>query len=66
VIAALQPLGFDVEVFPHNQTVGAEALDGDFGRASLKMRVGQILSGIDPNSKAAALSLMCRAVRTAI
>jgi len=46
--------------------VGAEALDGDFGRASLKMRVGQILSGIDPNSKAAALSLMCRAVRTAI
>jgi SAM-dependent methyltransferase len=66
VIATLQPLGFDVEIFPHNQTVGAEALEGHFGKASLKMRVGQMLSGINPNSKAAALSLMCRAVRPAI
>jgi SAM-dependent methyltransferase len=66
VIATLRPLGFDVEVFPHNQTVGAEALEGHLGTASLKMRIGQILSGIDPSSEAAALSLMCRAVRTAV
>jgi SAM-dependent methyltransferase len=65
VIATLRPLGLDVEIFPHNQTVGAEALEGRLGTASLKIRVGQILSGINPNSKAAALSLMCRAARAA-
>jgi SAM-dependent methyltransferase len=64
VMSTLEPLGFGVEIFPHNQTVGAEALEGVLGTASLKLRIGQFLSGINPNSEAAALSLMCRAVRT--
>jgi SAM-dependent methyltransferase len=61
--STLHPLGFTTEIFPHNHTVGAEALAGQIGTASLKLRVGQRLSGIDPESEAAALSLMCRAVR---
>lgn len=33
-------------------------------RAKAKLRWGQRLSGIDPDSRAGALSLMCVAVRT--
>lgn len=66
VTSTLEPLGFGVEIFPHNQTVGSEALEGHLGTASLKIRIGQMLSGINPNSEAAALSLLCRAVRTTI
>jgi SAM-dependent methyltransferase len=60
----LVPLGFDVRLFPHNHTVGAEALDGVPGRAPLKMRVVQRLSGINPNTDAGALSLLCVARRS--
>jgi SAM-dependent methyltransferase len=59
----LIPRGFSVELFPHNHELGAEVLNGQIGRASLKLRVGQLLSGINPNSSTAALSLMCRASR---
>jgi SAM-dependent methyltransferase len=55
----LEPLGFDVQVFPHNHFVGAEVLSGNPGRAPLKWRVGQRLSGLDPQSDKAALSMMC-------
>jgi SAM-dependent methyltransferase len=66
LLSTLHPLGFTAEIFPHNQTVGAEALKGQLGKASLKLRIGQILSGIDPKSEAAALSLMCRAIRSSV
>jgi ubiquinone/menaquinone biosynthesis C-methylase UbiE len=61
----LEPQGFAVQLYPHNHTVGAEALKGNYGRPFWKYRVAQILSGIDPKSPEAALSLMCVATRTA-
>jgi hypothetical protein len=59
----LEPLGFDVRLYPHNHMVGAEALDGVRGRAPLKMRLVQRLSGINPDTDAGALSLLCVARR---
>ena len=59
----LDPLNFDVKLYPHNNSAGAEALESVMGRSKLKYRVGQILSGIDPNSTEGALSLMCIEVR---
>jgi SAM-dependent methyltransferase len=57
----LCPLGFEVEIFPHNHNLGAEVLGGDIGRSERKFRIAQRLSGLNPNSPAAALSLLCRA-----
>ncbi|WP_017317448.1 class I SAM-dependent methyltransferase [Mastigocladopsis repens] len=59
----LEPLGFNVKVYPHNHTVGAEVLQGNYGRSQIKYRLSQSLSGINPNSPEAALSLMCVARR---
>lgn len=59
----LEPLGFSVKVYPHNHTLGAEVLQGNYGRSQLKYRFGHWLSGINPNSPEAALSLMCIARR---
>lgn len=61
----LEPLGFSVKVYPHNHTVGAEVLQGNYGRSQMKYRFSQWLSGINPNSPEAALSLMCVARRNA-
>lgn len=61
----LEPLGFTVKLYPHNHTVGAEVLQGNYGRAAWKYRFEQRLSGIKPDSPEAALSLMCIATRTA-
>ena len=62
----LEPLGFSVKIYPHNQTVGAEALQGNYGTPPhWRYRLGQRLSGIDPNSPEAALSLLCVATRKA-
>ncbi len=58
---ALRPLGFDVEIFPHNHGLGSEALSRCWGKSEFKYRLGQRLSSINPNSAEAALSLMCRA-----
>lgn len=56
----LRPLGFTVDLYPHNNTAGAEVLKGNPGRPPhWRYGVGQRLSGIDPNSPEAALSLMC-------
>jgi SAM-dependent methyltransferase len=55
----LEPMGFDVKLYPHNHLVGREILDGAKGRAKLKMRMAQRLSGIDPDSDNGALSLLC-------
>ncbi|WYL96925.1 MAG: class I SAM-dependent methyltransferase [Gloeotrichia echinulata IR180] len=59
----LEPLGFTVKVYPHNHSVGAEVLQGNYGRAEFKYRLGQWLSGLNPNSPAGGLSLMCIARR---
>lgn len=62
---ALKPLGFSVAVFPHNHTLGAEIFDGQIGKAEFKYRLGNILSGRNPNNKKSALSLMCIAIKNA-
>jgi len=61
----LEPLGFTVKVYPHNHTLGAEVLQGIYGQSEIKYRVSQWLSGINPNSPEAALSLICVARRKA-
>ncbi|MEJ5961889.1 class I SAM-dependent methyltransferase [Pedobacter immunditicola] len=55
----LKPMGFKVNVFPHNHELGAEVLQGNLGRASFKYRMGNLLSGRNPNADSSALSLMC-------
>jgi SAM-dependent methyltransferase len=57
--SVLEPLDFDVRLYPHNNSVGAEAFKSMRGRAPFKYRFGQLLSGIDPDSAEGALSLMC-------
>jgi SAM-dependent methyltransferase len=59
----LEPLGFDVDTYPHNQTVGAEALHGAMGRAPWRIRLAQRLSGVDPTCPTGAITLMCCAER---
>jgi len=60
----LIPLGFQVNLYPHNHTVGAEALLGQVGSPPhWRYRLGQRLSGLNPNTPEAALSLMCVASR---
>jgi ubiquinone/menaquinone biosynthesis C-methylase UbiE len=55
----LKPLGFTVELYPHNHKVGAAALQGDYGSSFWRCRMAQRLSAINPDSAEAALSLMC-------
>ena len=59
----LQPLGFKGKVYPHNHTVGARVLEGEYGRSEIKYRLSQWLSGINYKSPEASLSLMCIARR---
>ncbi|NJR65808.1 MAG: class I SAM-dependent methyltransferase [Leptolyngbyaceae cyanobacterium CRU_2_3] len=60
----LEPMGFEVQVCPHNNMIGADALKGIAGNPPhWRYRVGQWLSGINPYASEAALSLMCIAVR---
>lgn len=57
---SLQSLGFEVNLYPHNHTVGANALQHELGiPPHWRYRLGQRLSGINPHSSEAALSLMC-------
>ncbi len=63
--STLEPLGFDVQLYPHSHFVGREVLTGQIGRPPLKIRLAQRLSGIDPASPEAALSLLCVARRRA-
>ena len=61
----LEPLGFTIKLYPHNNTVGAEVLEGDRGQPPhWRYRLNQRLSGIDPNTPEASLSLMCVAIRS--
>ncbi|MBW4450011.1 MAG: class I SAM-dependent methyltransferase [Spirirestis rafaelensis WJT71-NPBG6] len=59
----LEPLGFTIKLYPHNHTVGAQVLQGKYGRSEKKYRYSQWLSAINANSPEAALSLMCVARR---
>lgn len=61
----LEPSGFKVSIFPHNHTVGAEVLQGKKGKADFKYRLGNILSGRNPNADDSALTLMCVAKKAA-
>lgn len=63
----LEPMGFEVKVYPHNNMIGADALKGICGNPPhWRYRLGQFLSGINPYSSEAALSLMCVAVRKSL
>ncbi|MBF2066446.1 MAG: class I SAM-dependent methyltransferase [Calothrix sp. C42_A2020_038] len=55
----LEPLGFIVQIYPHNHVVGEKALQGDCGKSFTKCRLAQQLSNINPDTPEAALSLMC-------
>jgi SAM-dependent methyltransferase len=59
----LEPLGFEVKLFPHNHDLGSEVLAGKIGKMSWKRRLAQRLSGINPDTPAAAQSIMCVAKR---
>ncbi len=59
----LEPLGFNVKVYPHNHDLGVEVLDGKIGRMPWTRRLSQRLSGINPDSPEAAQSIMCIAKR---
>jgi SAM-dependent methyltransferase len=59
----LTPLGFEFRLFPHNHTVGAAVLDGEWGRASRLIRWAQRLSGLNPDVRESAQSVMCVARR---
>jgi SAM-dependent methyltransferase len=61
----LEPRGFRVELYPHNHQIGAEVLQGQLGRSDRKFRIAQWLSGMNPNSAEAALSILSRATRLA-
>jgi SAM-dependent methyltransferase len=61
--SVLKPIGFNLELYPHNHDRGASVLEGDIGRSTLRHRIAQSLSGIDPDSREAALSILCRATR---
>jgi len=57
--SALDQNEFDISIYPHNNTNGAEVFKGNMGRANFKYRIAQRLSGIVPGTPSAALSLMC-------
>jgi SAM-dependent methyltransferase len=59
----LEPMGFTIRVLPHNHDVGAEILNGSYGKATWRIRLTQFLSGINPNSIEAAQSILCIAKR---
>jgi ubiquinone/menaquinone biosynthesis C-methylase UbiE len=62
--STLEPLGFDVNIYPHNCSVGAKVLSGDDSRPFWKCYVAQKLSGIDTKSPEASMVLLCVARRS--
>lgn len=57
--SVLDEQNFDVKVYPHNNTLGSEVFEGNMGRANIKYRLAQRLSGMNPANPSSALSLMC-------
>jgi SAM-dependent methyltransferase len=62
--SSLEPLGFSVDIYPHNHFVGKDIFNGERGRPPFKIRLAQRLSSIDPTSRAAAMSIFCVARRS--
>lgn len=60
----LEPLGFEVKLFPHNHDLGIEVFEGKIGRMSWKRRLAQRLSGIPLDTPESAQSIMCIARRS--
>lgn len=60
---SLRPLDFEVQVYPHNHSEGTEIFNGNVGKAAFRYRLGNILSGRNPNSRSSALTLMCIATK---
>jgi ubiquinone/menaquinone biosynthesis C-methylase UbiE len=59
----LAPLGFEYQLFPHNHTLGAAVLQGEWGVAPRLIRSAQWLSGMDSTKIESAQSVMCVARR---
>ncbi|NJN49521.1 MAG: class I SAM-dependent methyltransferase, partial [Alkalinema sp. RL_2_19] len=59
----LEPMGYEFQLFPHNHTLGAEVLQGAWGKAPRLIRLAQWLSGMNPDAVASAQSVMCIAQR---
>jgi ubiquinone/menaquinone biosynthesis C-methylase UbiE len=55
----LEPLGFEVNIFPHNHDLGIEVLAGAIGKMPWKRRLAQRFSGINPDTPESAQSIMC-------
>jgi SAM-dependent methyltransferase len=55
----LEPLGFEVNIFPHNHDLGIEVLAGAIGKMPWKRRLAQRLSGMDPDTPESAQSILC-------
>ncbi|MGD1952570.1 MAG: class I SAM-dependent methyltransferase [Leptolyngbyaceae cyanobacterium] len=55
----LDPLGFQVSVYPHNHNVGDEIFMGHLGQMPWHYQLIQWLSGIQPNQQTSAQSIMC-------
>lgn len=61
----LDPMGFQVQLYPHNMRVGSEIVRGARGQGPRHVRLAQRFTGVDPDSEAGAMMLMCVATRTA-
>lgn len=61
--SVLKPMGFKLDIYPHNHKLGAEIFEGKRGKADLKYRLGNLLSGRNPSASGSALTLMCVAKR---
>jgi len=59
----LEPMGFEVGVYPHNHNQGAAIFHQALLPPERRFRLAQRLSGINPQQPEAALSLMCVARR---
>ncbi|MBK1440219.1 class I SAM-dependent methyltransferase [Parapedobacter sp. ISTM3] len=57
--SVLEPLDFNVNIYPHNHHLGKEVFEGKTGPVELKYKLGNLLSGRNPSSPASALTLMC-------
>lgn len=62
--SVLEPLGFEVKIYPHNHELGAEVLAGSTGPMEFKYKLGNALSGRNPKANRSALTLMCVAKKT--
>ena len=60
----LEPLGFNVNVYPHNHQLGEEVLKGKKGKPEFKYQMGNLLSGRNPYAGKSALTLMCIAQKS--